>query len=155
MWLVIGTGLWMKKWMKLFWQVAGAGEHSLSLNLIAAQMFSFLLAFSLLSNRPSKEPTTKETSEDWRAALFSACFRWWEKFWQNKRAHPLETEKRGKHPPSDCKFRVNDAGKFPSYPPAHRSYFPRRSLVSYGQRVLSNRGLPQNFYLWGLTERET
>lgn len=47
---------------------------------------------------PQKNGWQKETPEDWRETLFSACFKWWEKFWQNKRAHLLVTEKRGNIP---------------------------------------------------------
>lgn len=61
-------GLWMNRWMRC---LAGGRcwEHERRLNLMEAQVFSFLHPFSLLSNSSSKAPRTKEISEDWRQPL--------------------------------------------------------------------------------------
>lgn len=154
-WLIIGVGLWMDKkkmnevfgrrqvvetisWVRIWLRLKG------SLSLLPS-LCSLII--------PQKNQQQKETPEDLRAALFSEGFKWWEKFWQNKRAHLLEIEKRGNYPPVTASSEWKDAGRFPSYQPADRSHFPRHSLVSYRQRSLSNHSLPQKFYLLSLTEK--
>lgn len=149
----VGRGLWMSQWMRCLaggrcWRTLAESEFDWGSNVLFPSHFLFALEWSLKS--------TEDERDLWRlgAVPFSACFNWGEEFGQNKTAHLVETEKKGTHPPGDCKCRVRQAGSFPSFPPGHGSHSPRRARGSYRQRGLSNPAFPQNFHLLSLTERE-
>lgn len=151
MWLAIGTGLWMKKWMKLFWQVAGAGEHSLSLNLIAAQMFSSL-CFLIVpqKNRRQKRPLKIGGQP------FSQPASDGEKSFDKIKEHIRWKQRSGGNIP--LVTANSEWMTLADFHPTHQHTTPTSLGVLWwatDRGFLSNRGLPQNFYLWGLTERET
>lgn len=112
-------GLWMNRWMRC---LAGGRcwEHERRLNLMEAQVFSFLHPFSSLSNSPSKAPRTKEISEDWRQPLSQpASTR--ERSLDKIKQHICWRQRRGGHIP------LGTANAEWEPLTAHRSHSPRHA----------------------------